>query len=900
MLLYGLLLRVYPASFRAEYGEEMRAVFAERRRAASGLGVLAVWLEAVADVVRHALPLHADVLRQDLRYALRSLARAPGFAATVVLVAGLGIGANTAVFTIADLVLVRPLPFDEPHRLVKIWEHPPGYDRMEASPPDYRDIREQATSFAALGAYANQSANLVGSGEPVRVIGVAADASLLPLLGVAPSLGRTFAQPPGSTPLAGAAAADRAGAAGDALPSASEDPAAAGDGGVPVAPLDPADASTIVLSHGLWQRAFGGDPGILGRGVVLDDAPYTVIGVMPRGFHFPDRATEYWIPLRLNPNDVEDRRNNYLEIVARLAPGVTLERARSDVRAVMRRVEEAHPETNAEIGATVNRLSDEVPRQARLLLIALAGASLCVLLIACTNVANLLLARALARRRELAVRSALGAGTQRLVRQLLTESVVLAGLGGAVGIGLAFAALPLLARLVPESLPVAGTPTLDLRVLALALGVTALTGIGFGALPALRAGRRAAGASLRDDGRVSGGRGGRTRGALVVVEVAASVGLLVTCGLLVRALGEVESTDPGFEADGVLTARTWLPWPRYAVVADREAFYARVLDEVRRAPGVTSAAYTSFLPLVMGGGIWPVEVAGREVNRSANETASLRFVTPEYFATMGIPLLRGRGIANGDTQAAQYVAVVSESFAERYWPGDDPLGRTFGFGMLERTVVGVVRDVRVRGLERRSEPQVYLPHRQTPDSSLIGYTPKDLVIRTAGDPLSLAAHVRAAVRSADPAQPVTDVRPLADIVAGDSAARRVQLRVVAVFAALAIMLAAIGLHGLLSFTAAQRSREIGVRLALGARRQGILALVLRDGLVLGGLGIAAGAFLGYAAGQSIQALLAGVGPADAPTFAAAIGVALLVTVIGSLLPAVRAAGTDPNLLLRDG
>jgi len=546
----------------------------------------------------------------------------------------------------------------------------------------------------------------------------------------------------------------------------------------------------------------------------------------------------------------------------------------------------------------VNRIRDEVSSRAELLLIALSGAALAVLLIACTNVASLLLARSLARSRELAVRSALGAGRQRLARQLLTESIGLALAGGIVGILAAGVALPLFGRLVPESVPTAGGLALDGRVLAFGLLVTLLTGIAFGALPAIRVSRAAAMTELRDGGR-SGARHRGLRNALVIVELAASVALLITSGLLVRALVQLQATDPGFRAEGVLTLRTWLPWPEYEPTERRAAFYERVLEEVRALPGVTAAAYSSFTPIVMGGGIWPVDVPGDADPGAPARTASLRFVTPDWFETLDIPLIRGRDVRQSDSRDDPFVAVVSESFAERYWPGRDPLGRTFRFAFFDRTVVGVVGDIRNRGLEGPSEPQVYLPYRQVPDGGVQFYAPKDLAVRSGGDPMALVPAIRDIVRRVDPGQPISDVRLLRDIVSGDTAPRRVQLRLLGIFTAIAILLAAIGLHGLLSYTAARRRHEIGVRLALGARRRSILALVARQaaGPVLAG--IVMGGLAGYGAGKGLRALLAGVPPADLPTFAVALGLTLVVAIAGSFQPAVRAARTDPARVIRD-
>jgi len=857
MRLYRALLHLYPAAFRTEYGEEMCGVFSARKRNTSGLSRVALWAEAFFDTFFNAITVHWDLFRQDLRYAARTLSRAPGFALTVILVAGLGIGASTAVFTVTDHVLIRPLPFASPQSLVKLWESPPGY-RMEASPANYRDWKSMSTAFEAMSAFRGLSVNLVGQGQPERLEGASVTADLFPMLGVQPALGRSFAPED-----------DREGAAG-----------------------------TLLLSHRLWQTAFGGDPGVLGRPVRLDDSPYVIIGVMPRDFHFPSRDAELWTPMRFAAREFEDRNDNYLHVIARLAPGITLEQAREEMRVIAARLEHAYPKENARTGITVNPLRDEVSRQARLLLAVLFAAAICVLLIACTNLANLLLARALVRRKELAVRTSLGAGRERMLRQLLTESLVLAVLGGVFGVLAARAALPLLTMLVPQSLP-APEPFIDLRVLIFAIFLTALTGLGFGVVPALRATSGAAASGLREGSR--GGVGGRKeplRSALVIVEVTLSVVLLVSAGLLIRALWRLQATDPGFRSEGVLTLRTSLPMPKYERTATREQFYSRVLSEVRELPGVSHAAYISFLPMVLRGGIWPVSVGGHIQDRAESHTASLRFVTPGFFTALGIPFRLGRDVSEADRRESLFVAVVSESFVRRYWPGENPLGRSFQFAFQGRTVVGVVRDIRVRGLERNSEPQVYLPYKQVPDGGLSWYAPKDLVIRSFTQTGTLLPALRRIIRSADPEQPVSDVRMLAEIVEADTAPRRVQVRVLGAFAAVAFLLAGIGIHGLLSFTVSHRAQEIGVRMALGAQSSDIFGMVLRQSLLLAGAGVVLGVALGYAAGRAMQALLAGVTPGDTAAFAAAVGLSLVMTMLGSFLPALRAVRVDPATVTR--
>jgi len=616
MRAYDLLLHLYPRSFRDEYGDEMRAVFTRSLREAGAAGRAALWLSTIVDVIGNAALVHLDILRQDLAYTRRSLRRTPGFALTAVLIVALGIGATTAAFSVTDFVLIRPLPFPEPDRLVKVWEKTPGYTAMELSPPNYRDWRAAATSFESMGAYAGGDATMTVAGEPRRFRGAGVSADLFPTLGVPPMIGRTF----------------------------SADDAHAGAAG------------TIMLSYRLWQTEFGGDANMLGRSLTLGNEPRTVIGVMPREFNFPDADIQFWTPLRFGEREYQDseRTNNILNAVARLKRGVALEQARAELTVIAAQLTRQYPKENKDTGAAVFALGEDVSERSRLLLLALSGAAACVLLIACANLANLLLARALGRRRELAVRTAIGAGRERLVRQLLTESLLLASVGGALGITVAMVSVPLLSRLVPSSLPIAASPSVDLRVLLFAVVLTALTGIAFGVAPVLRVGGAPDLDGLREGARSGGGQKERLRSALVVAEIVASVVLLVSAGLLIRALLTVQGIDPGFEPDGVLTMRVELPLPEYRGVITREAFYARVHQEVLALPGVKAAGFVSFLPISsFRGGMWPVSVkgdaeAGTDV-RTATNVASIRYVTPGYFAAMGTPITRGRDISESDT-----------------------------------------------------------------------------------------------------------------------------------------------------------------------------------------------------------------------------------------------------------
>jgi putative ABC transport system permease protein len=869
---YRLLLHCYPRSFRSEYGAELCADFARRRKAAANpAACLVLWLEAAADIGRNAAGLHLDFFTQDLRQTFRSLARARGFTLTAVLVSALGVGATTAAFSIADHVLLRPLPFPDSDRLVQLWQDQAfrGYPRIELSPSNFLDWRRMAASFEGMTAYTSHSSNLVGQGEPTRLDGVIITPEAFAIVRAQAALGRTL------TSIDALEANDR----------------------------------TVALSYRLWQTKFGGDRTVIGRTITLNDTPHVVVGVMPAGFEFPRRNIDYWVSLRFSPDMLADRADTYLNVVARLKDDVSLEQARAEMKLVAAQLERAYPKENAQTSAGVFPLRDQVSSQAQLLLFGLVGAAVCMLLIACTNLSNLLLARALARRTELAIRSAVGAGRERLVRQMLTESVLLAGGGGLLGVALAVLVMPLLARLVPTSLPVAETPGVDGRMLGVAALVTLTTGVTIGVLPALRTTRRAAADALLEGPRSGSSHGTeRVRAALVTAAIAASMVLLIASGLLVRALWRVQQIDPGFRPENVLTLRTALPYTKYGVTARREAFYERVIGEIRALPGVTGAAYISYLPMVMRGGIWPVILDWKRLTEAQRNSwapdpaetrmASFRLVTPGFFSAMSIPLLRGRDVSPQDRRDAQWVAVVSQSFADQMWPGQDPIGREFFIGFHERTVVGVVGTVRVRGLERESEPQVYVPSGQVADDSLQSYLPKDLVVSGTVPAATLMPAVRQIIAHADPLQPISDVRMLTDIVNADTGARQVQIRVLAGFAAAAFLLAGVGIHGLLAFAVSSRTREIGLRMALGARSGELVGMVLGRGMLLAAIGVIIGLALGAATGRALQAILAGLSPLDPAVYAGAVTLTTLMTLLGCLLPAIRAVRIDPLAAIR--
>lgn len=857
-----LLLRVYPRSFREEYGRELEGILRLRGQERRGaMGRLLLLARMCVDTCVNAALVHAEILRHDLRLAARSWRRAPGFAIAVVLVAGLGIGATTAVFSILDHLYLRPLPYRDADRIVEFVQDqtPLGYPNMELSPSMYRDWAAQATSFAGMAAYSSRAMNLVGAGEPMRLRGYSVTASFFDVMGVDAALGRVLRPDD-----------DVQGAAG-----------------------------TVVLGYEIWRSYFGADEHLIGRSIDLDGEQHMVVGVMPADFEFPGRDADFFRPFRFQASHFEDPNNYYLHGVGRLADGVSTAQADAELDAITARLDAAESAIPDGTRARVWQLRDDIGRTDRLLLAGAAGAALCVLLIGCANLASLLLTRAASRERELAIRTALGAGRERLVRQLLTENATLAAVGGVVGVAGAAVAMPALSALIPSHLPLAASPQLDARVLLLAGLLTAVTGIAFGVFPAYRTSRLRV-THLRDGDRAGvGPRSERLRAVFVFAQVATSVALLVTAGLLVRSLWAVQQIDPGFTTRNVVSLQTPLPLPRYAVVETRHRFYGDVLAGVRAIPGVESAAYTSFLPIDFGGGIWPVELPGVDVGAGGRHFASLRYVTSDFFRTMDMPLVLGRDVAESDTLDREAVAVVSRSFAARHWPGQSPLGRRFTMAFLERVIVGVVDDIRVRGLEREdSEPQVYLPYGQVPDGGMVFYTPKELVVRTAGDEGAVIPDIRRAIRAADPYLPIAAARSLDDVLDEDTAPRRVQASLLAAFAIVAVLLTAVGIHGLIAFTVSLQQRELGVRMALGATPTRVLRLVLGRAITLAAIGAAAGLAVAWLASSWLRSLLYGVSQADPATFAAGAAICIVMTVAGTLGPAIRAIRIDPVRVIR--
>ena len=800
---------------------------------------------------------------KELRHASRSLLNRPGFTAVVVLVLALGIGANTAFFSVMNAVLLRALPYPDPDRLVMVWEDVSalGFPRNTPAPANYLDWKVQSTVFEKMAAYDHQSSNLTGRGEPERIDGERVSADLFSLLGVAPALGRAFLPEE-----------DRAGA-----------------------------PSVAVLSDGLWRRRFGADPDLVGRTISLDSRPVLVVGVMPRGFHFPSRKSEIWVPLAMDQEESANRGGHYLEVVARLAPGASLSQAQAEMEAIAARLQKDYPRTNTNVGAVVVPLHEELVGESRPALLVLLGAVGFVLLIACANVANLLLARAASREREMAVRAALGAGRGRLIRQLLTESLILSLTGGAAGMGLSAWGAQFLGSLAPESLAPLPGPGLEKSVLAFCLGLSLLTGFLFGIGPALQVSRVDLIEQLKQGGLSRGSGRNRMRGVLVVSEIALALLLLAGAGLMLKSFARLRSQDPGFRPDRSLTMRMILSEAKYPGAAQRRAFYDRLLEKVASLPGVESQAMVSFLPLTFTGGHYSFSIEGSPVEVAANlPTAVYRAVSPQYFQTLGIPLFRGRGFTDQDWEGTSPVVVIDRILAERFWPGEDAVGKRLKLGESDssqpwQTVVGVVGNVRQIQLSAELKPEIYVSYHQ--EGSIFA-APRDLVVRTAGDPEALTATVRSQVWEVDPDQPVSDIQTMNQILAANLSRPRFSSLLLGAFAGAALLLSAVGIYGVISYLTEQRTRELGIRAALGADRRDILKLVVGTGLRLTLAGVLLGLAGALALGRLLSSLLYGVSASDPLTLA---GVTLLlasVSILAAYLPARRALRVDPVVALR--
>jgi predicted permease len=801
-----------------------------------------------------------DTLFADVRYALRLLRKSPGFTAVAIATLALGIGGNTAIFSTVDAVLIRALPYADPDRIVMIWEDASaiGFPKNTPAPGNYSDWARLNRSFTAVAATRGSSVSLTGDGSPEQLIGRAVTPSFFDVLGVRPIAGRVFTTDE-----------DRAG------------------------------TKVVLISYGLWQRRYGGDRGVVGRRLRMNDTSYDVVGVLPRGFVFRNREIDYWIPTSFSPQTAALRDSHYLNVVARLAPGVTIDAARDDVARITEGIRRQFPDSSRSLRSTVVPIKEELVGDTRIELLVLMAAAAAVLLIACANLASLMLSRAVGRRGELAVRAALGATRSRLVRQMLVEATIFSLAGGMLGLLLAPAGVGVMAQITPLGFPAQPASVLDLRLLAFALGLSIATGIAFSLLPAVQAAR----ASLRDavqQGARStvGGRGRLTRDALVVMQVAAALVLLVGAGLMLRTLANLRAIDLGFRADHLLTMRTLLPQARYTDGAKRQAFFDRVVGEVRALPGVESAAYASNLPFMSQGNTTWFGIDGRPQGQNENRDALLRIGTSDYLRTLGVQAVEGRLLDGRDGAGAPRSVVVNETLARMYWPGSSPLGAGIRFSTSDGpfyTVVGVVKDIHERGYQLGMKPGLYFSYAQTPTSWAI---PETLVVRVNGRPEDLAEPVRRIIARVDPDQPISAVRTMDAVVDLDVADRQQQMVLLGAFAGLALLLASIGLYGVLSFAVTQRSRELGLRIALGASEASVMRMVVVRGLSLTAAGLAIGLVLAWAGTRAMQNLLYGVAATDPRTFGAVVALLTTIALAACYLPARRAARVDPIAVLR--
>jgi len=816
-----------------------------------------------------------DALPHDLRFALRNLRQRPGFTALTALTLALGIGATSAIFSVVNGVLLRPLPYDQPAGVVLVHTRLEGTPGRELSLPEFFDLREQSRSFSRVAAFANGSLTLTGSGTPERLQAGYVTAEAFPVVGVSPARGRGF--------------------------SAEEDL--------------PGRPPVVVLSDGLWRRRFGADPEVVGRTLILDDVPTTVLGVMPPGFqlptHFAGPGMELWTLLRLDPSvDRSERGWHWLTVLGRLRPGVDVEAAGRETASLMAGMLQRFPnEYDADFTGSVSPAIDVLVGDIRPVILVLMGAVGLLLLIACANVASLVLARAEARHREIALRAALGARAGRIVRQLLTESAVLAVAGGLLGLVLALWGVRALVAVAPPTLPRLEAIGMDGWVLAFTAVITLTTGMLFGLAPAMQAARADLSLALTEGGRggSAGLRGQRFRRGLVVSQIALALVLVASAGLLIQSFARMRGVDPGFVPERLLTARVELTPVRYQSNEEIRAFYQRLVERLEAIPGVRSAAVVKALPMLqLELGDWSFVREGRHSLPPTPSEWNLAYwqtMSPEYFETMEIPVLQGRGLEAGDRLGSPGVAVINRTLARQVWPDGDALGQRILMGggatdSIWRTIVGVVGDVRHRGLDAEPRPEIYLPYAQFPAGTGTPQRTLRIVMRSEGDPVQLTGALRAAVAELDSDLPVGDIQTMEEALGSWAAERRLTMTLVGAFALLALALGAVGVYGVMAHFVGQRTREIGIRMALGAVPREILALVLSQGARLAFLGIAVGLVGAFAATRLLASLLFGVGPTDPTTFLATAAALSVVAGAASVLPAVRAVRTDPVDALR--
>ena len=851
--IFRTLLLCYPAEFRYEYASEMTQLFRDRLQDQAGV---ILWLDLIADTILTASREHLHMLINDLRYALRTLRKSPIFAAAAVLTLALGIGANTAIFSVVNAVMLRPLPFGDPARLVFVAEK---NDKLNlptfgASVLNYLSWKEQSQSFEQLGAIGGGIFNLTGSGEPEQFSGATISPSLLPVLGIQPIAGRTFRE-------------------GEDKP-----------GAPPVA----------LIGEGLWKRRFGADRSLVGRNVKLNGIDYTVVGIVPASLAVLTPG-DIWVPLTIDPGR-EIRLNHVITVVGRTKPGVTIEQAQAEMDLVFRRVAQQFPEIKDWGIRLVSFYNWFVPDQLRTTLLVLLAAVAFVLLIACANVANLLLSRAVSRQKEIAVRIAMGAGRGRLLRQLLTESLLLSLLGGGAGLLAARWALGFMNANLPQGVLPIPAVSVDSAVLLFALAVTLATGLLFGAAPAWQAARTDLNGILKQAGRsASGGVRPLVRNALVAGELALATVLLIGAGLLTQSLLHLQQVHLGFQPQGLLTFQVSPPAARYAG-PKAWAFYKELIGSLQALPGVRGAAISSGVPFGAGNyTTTPTRTLGKSAIPAGEAIpVDWRTISPDYFRTMQIPLLRGRDFNDQDLAGAPLVAIVSQETAARLWRDDDPIGREIIIGADKHfTVVGVVAGVRNAVLRRELVPAMYFP------AAMRLWPLMDVVLRTDGKPEAVLSAVRQRLHALDAELPMSNVRTMEQWISTSAVQPRLNAVLLMIFACVALLIAAIGIYGVLSYSVSQRTREIGLRMAIGAQPGVVLRLIVRQGMTVALAGIGVGVAVAVAVSRVLSALLYGIQPRDTVTFLIVTTVLALVALIACYVPGRRAAGLDPLIALRE-
>jgi predicted permease len=807
-----------------------------------------------------------ETLFQDVRYGLRVLRKNATFSLVATVTLAIGIGANTAIFSVVDAVLLHPLPYPKGDQLVMVWENVqlPRYhnDQNNPAPGNFLDWKLQNTVFTDMAAIGYRTFSLTGAGDPIRIEGEAVSANLFSILQVGPVVGRVFTSEE-----------DRPGA-----------------------------DRVVLLGRALWSSRFAADPSIVGKTIHLNDENYTVVGIMPAEFHFPDPDDQLWVPIAFRPEQAGDHGSHYLRVLGRLKPGVTLAQGQSQMAAVAAGLTRQYPDSNTGVGVRLISLHDQVVGNVRPALLVLMGAVALVLVMVCGNVTQLLLARASARGKEFAVRLALGASRTRLIRQLLTESMLLGVTGGVIGIVIALGGIHLLGWLSPPDLARVGEIGLKLPVLGFTLAVSIGTGLLFGIVPAFQSAVCPVQKSLRESSREhSGALGLRTRNLLVVAETAIGVMVLVGAGLLLRSFVHLENVPLGFDPRNVLSFRIMLPEKRYATLARRASFYQQLSERIESLPAVKSAGAISFLPLTFAGRTSAVTIEGKtQAARDQLPFVDFRSVTPGYFQGMAIPLVEGRSISWSDAYGRTLVGVVSQTMARSFWPNEDPVGHRIKLGWADSanpwiTVVGVVGDVHQFDLISNPRPAIYFPATQDQGT---GDSVRDWVVRTSGDPAMAASSIRAVVSAMDGSLPVSRVQTMGDVISVSMARHQFSLFLFGSFAIIALILAAVGLYGLISYSVVQRKHEIGIRMALGAQRRDILSLILGQGLRMALLGIGAGLLVALAASRLMSTLLYGVTSKDPITFLSVAILLLVVAAVGSYMPSRSALKVDPTEAIR--